>query len=114
MSNQKKPLTIRTKPRRFDPVSLSNLVIPQKPTWVRYRFYTKSVDDYRPIIFNKHYPWWCSGEAGDGSYAVIIAYLPKGEDLKKYWDDAYEIDEDECAEITFTDRFPRPDWFLSV
>lgn len=79
--------------------------------WVRYRFLTHSVDDFRPLIFNPQYPWWCSGEAGDGSYAIIVAFLPTGEDLKKYWDDAYDVEVDRRANITFSDRFPRPEYF---
>jgi hypothetical protein len=82
--------------------------------WVRYRFYTKSVDDYRPLVFNPKYPWWCSGYAGDESYAVIIAYLPKRESLKKYWNDAYEIDKTEEDKISFSDRFPKPDYFIET
>jgi hypothetical protein len=81
-----------------------------KPTkWRRYRFYTKSLEDYRPLIFNPEYPWWCSGEGDD--YAVIIAYLPENEDLSKYWDDAYEITFTEKDEITFSDRFPKPEYY---
>lgn len=79
---------------------------------IRYRFKTKSVDDYRPLIDMKEIqmPWWCSGEAGDGSYAIIICYLPEDEELEKYWDDAYDIEYTSCEEITYTDRFPKPKW----
>lgn len=77
--------------------------------WRRYRFYTKSINDYRPIIFNPKYPWWCSGHGDD--YAVIIAYLPSTEKLIKYWDDAYDIEFSEVDKITFSDRFPKPDYF---
>ena len=48
--------------------------------WRRYRFKTKSIDDYRPLVFNPKYPWWCSGEGND--YVNIIAYLPAGEKLE--------------------------------
>jgi len=77
--------------------------------WIRYRFYTKSIEDYRPLIFNPKYPWWCSG-SGSGC-AVIIAYLPKDEKLERYWDDAYDIESEEREEITFTSRFPKPSYF---
>jgi len=77
--------------------------------WRRYRLYTKSIDDYHPIIFNPKYPWWCSGFGED--YAVIVAYLPEDEELSKYWDDAYNIDFTEHDEIKFTDRFPKPDYY---
>jgi len=83
-----------------------------KTKWRRYRFYTKSVEDFRPLIFNPKYPWWCSGEAGDGSYAIIIAYLPIEECLTKYWDDAYEIDYTDHDAIEFSGRFPKPKYFV--
>lgn len=45
----------------------------------RYRFKTSAVDDFRPLIDMKYVqmPWWCSWQAGDGSYAIIICYLPE-------------------------------------
>lgn len=79
---------------------------------VWYRFKTKAVDDYRPLVDMKdiQMPWWCTGFSSDDSYAIIVCYLPKGEDLFKYWDDAYDIDSEERMEITYTDRFNKPDW----
>lgn len=77
--------------------------------WRRYRFTTRFVDDYRPLIFNPKYPFWCSGY-GDET-ATIIAWLPADEDLLKYWDDADDIDYTEHSEIKFSDRFPRPSYF---
>jgi hypothetical protein len=76
----------------------------------KYRFKTKSVDDYRPLIEMKDIkmPWWCSGEGED--YATIICYLPDNEDLIKYWDDAYEIEEEEVTEIIYSTRFAKPSW----
>lgn len=82
--------------------------------WIRYRFNTYAMPDMRPIIFNPAYPWWCSGTAGDDSYAVIIAYLPAGEPLERYWDDAFEITSDECDEITFSDRFDKPEYYVPL
>ena len=82
--------------------------------WKRYRFQTNSVDDPRPLIFNPRYPYWITGEAGDGSFTTIVAYLPEGEDLYKYWDDAQDVDFQEREEITFTSRFPKPDYLLEI
>lgn len=81
--------------------------------WKRYRFKTYATDDYRPLVFNEKYPWWCSGygEGESGNCAIIIAYLPDGEDLKKYWDDAFDIDFTEEEEIKFSSRFTKPEWF---
>lgn len=77
----------------------------------RYRFKTKSVDDYRPLIFNPKYPWWCTGIAGDDSYATIVCYLPTSEDLLEYWDDADDVSVEENVDIVFTDRFKKPSWY---
>ena len=79
--------------------------------WRRYRFTTEAVDDYRPLVFNPKYPWWCSGYAGDMSNAIIIAYLPEDEDLLKYWDDADNVDYTEKDKIEFSSRFPKPEYF---
>lgn len=81
--------------------------------WKRYRFKTYAVDDYRPLVFNPKYPWWCSGygENDDRECAVIIAYLPEDEDLLKYWDDAFDVEFTEEQEIVFTSRFPKPNYF---
>ena len=77
-----------------------------------YRFKTHSVDDYRPLIdmASIKMPWWCTGFAGDGSYAIIVCYLPETEDLYKYWDDAYDIKSKTIDAIQYTDRFQKPDW----
>ena len=79
---------------------------------VRYRFKTKAVDDYRPLVDMKDIgtPWWCTGYATDESYAIIVCFLPKEEDLFQYWDDAYDIEKEYREEITYTSRFPRPKW----
>lgn len=77
---------------------------------VWYRFKTKAVDDYRPLIDMKdiQMPWWCTGSGDD--YVFIVCYLPKDEDLFKYWDDAYDIDSEERTEIIYTSRFYKPEW----
>lgn len=84
--------------------------------YIRYRFKTKSVDDPRPLKDLKPIgmPFWISGYSSDKDFnlsaAIIICYLPKNENLKDYWDDAFEIEAQECSEITYTDRFPKPEW----
>lgn len=81
---------------------------------IRYRFKTKSVDDYRPLIDMKYIqmPWWCTGSACDGNYVTIVCYLPTNENLLNYWGDAYDIEEDWSDEIVYTDRFPKPSWIV--
>ena len=86
---------------------------PRKKQWRRYRFYTKAVDDPRPLVFNPAYPWWRSGYAGDGSSATIVAYLPANEPLDRYWDDAFDVDYTIEETITFSDRFPKPAYYAA-
>lgn len=94
---------------------------PLYPTkkWRRYRFLTNSVDDERPLIFNPSYPWWIGGYGLGGTVdepiyanAVIVAWLPVNEDLKKYWDDAHDIDFTEHEKIEFTERFSKPEYYI--
>lgn len=80
--------------------------------WKRYRFCTYSVNDYRPLIFNPKFPWWCNGFSDDDKSAIIIAYLPNDENLLKYWNDAFNIEFEDRNEIIFTSRFPKPSYFV--
>jgi len=82
--------------------------------WKRYRFKTYAVKDNRPLIFNPKFPWWCSGygEEGKKEVSIIICFLPKDEDLLKYWDDAFDIEFTEEETITFTSRFSKPEYFV--
>lgn len=43
--------------------------------WMRLRFQANA-DDPRPVTFPPPGPWWCTGYAGDDSYAIVVAYLP--------------------------------------
>lgn len=81
-------------------------------TLYKYRFKTKSVDDYRPLkdMTNIQMPYWCTGFDTENTYAIIICYLPTTEDLFDYWDDAYDIEKTIVYEIKYTDRFPKPTW----
>ena len=82
--------------------------------YIRYRFKTKAIEDYRPLLDMKSIqcPWWCSGEGSD--YATIICYFPVGIDLFKYWNDAYDIEKEEKEEIVYTVRFLKPDYIDEV
>lgn len=95
---------------------------PENAKYVRYRFKTKSVGNPHPQKDFKliGMPYWIRGYVyrDPASIAtnlasiatIIVCYLPKGVDLKEYWEDAFEIDTQECSEITYTPRFPKPDW----
>lgn len=79
---------------------------------IRARFYIKRKDcgnDYRPIKWPIKYPYWCTGESGDSF--VIVAYAECIEQIKSLWPEAYSIECEEVNEITFTSRFPKPEWY---
>lgn len=84
--------------------------------WKRYKFITYSWQDYRPIVFNPHYPWWKVdvGFNTKGTYIVIVAYLPLDEPLNKYWDDAEDIEVEERDEITFNDLYPKSNFHIDT
>ena len=76
--------------------------------WERHRFHANE-DDYRPVIWPPLGPYWCSGYGDD--YSIVIAYLPKGQNLLDYWPEADNVDTEDRNEITFSDRFPCPKWW---
>lgn len=86
----------------------SGVVVRTEKYW-RVRFYSDS-DDFRPVKFPPTGPYWCSGYDSNNR-AILIAYLRKKSDLKKYWPEA-EIDE-WYGKITldFSERFPPPKWW---
>lgn len=79
---------------------------------IRARFHANE-DDYRSINWPVKHPYWCSGY-GDGDedgYSIVVAYADNVEEILKNWPEATSIDYEERSEYTFTDRFPKPDWF---
>lgn len=79
--------------------------------WVRHRFHANG-EDSRPVRFPPPGPWWESGFAFDESYSIVIAYLPEGEAVTEWWPEATEIDSAEPVDrITYTERFPKPEWW---
>ena len=79
---------------------------------VRYTFKTRAVEDCRPLVDMAQIgmPWWCTGIAGDGSYATMVCYLPEVVSLHHYWDDAFDITCERVGEIKYSQRFPKPVW----
>ena len=78
--------------------------------WLRARFHTNA-EDPRPVNFPPPGPYWVTGYTGDLEKAVVVAYIKYAKDLDAYWPDAEDVTVS-CAEgITFTERFPKPDWW---
>ena len=79
-----------------------------KQKWLRCRFHANE-EDFRPVKFPPPGPYWCTGY-GDG-FSVIVAYVRKEEQVTEFWPEANTLEVDERDEITYTDRFPKPEWY---
>lgn len=75
---------------------------------IRCRFHCNA-EDPRPISWPVKHPYWVTGYGDD--YATVVAYADSEEEIKKLWPDAYDLDSQESTEYSFTDRFPKPEWF---
>lgn len=79
------------------------------------------IDDYNPITWPIKHPYWCSGSFTpepehpmfEDGY-VLIAYADSVDDIKENWPEAFDIEYEERDCYTFTDRFPKPEWFQYV
>lgn len=77
--------------------------------WVRYCFET-TAKDYFPIISNP-YPWWFTAQGyneNNQKVFLCVAFLPRDEELSKYWREAKINFVSHYDKITFTDRFTKP------
>lgn len=86
----------------------------KKIKWLRVRF-ESNAEDFRPIYKGKHPegPWWCSGytKGGEGC-AIIVAYVKSEKTINKQWPEAEGAEFEEVDKPEFSDRFPKPDWWL--
>lgn len=76
----------------------------------RFRFRVPG-DDGRPISFPPEGPFWITGYGDD--YVTVVAYSSDLETLTREdrWPDALDIDDEGPTEVSFSDRFPRPEWW---
>lgn len=81
--------------------------------WIRARFHA-AYPDSRPVKWPPVGPFWETGFATDESYSVVVAYVKTESQITEYWPEASNIETDERNEITFTDRFPKPDYWKDV
>lgn len=66
-------------------------------------------NDYRPIKWPPPGPYWCSGYDSEDN-SILIAYSETKQQIKEFWPEAFDIESEE-QEISFTERFPKPDWY---
>ena len=74
---------------------------------VRFR---ANIQDPRPINWPVKHPYWVTGEGED--YAVIVSYADDKNYIFANWPEASNLDIEERESYTFTDRFPKPKWFV--
>lgn len=84
--------------------------MPEEVKMIRARFKANE-EDYRPINWPVKHPYWCTGY-GDG-YSVVVAYADSVAEVLKNWPEAKDIEFTEESEYSFSDRFPKPEWFKS-
>jgi 3-hydroxy-3-methylglutaryl CoA synthase len=75
---------------------------------LRVRF-KANFDDYRPINWPVKYPYWCSGYGED--FSIVITYADSVDYVMENWPEASDLQIDDVDKITFSDRFPKPDWY---
>lgn len=88
---------------------------PESIKWIRHRFHE---EDARPVIWPAPGPSWCSGsgyrtnpETGEEEDAdIVIAILPEGTNIAKYWPKAGDFSFSDPSPLTFGSRFSRPEW----
>ena len=80
---------------------------------VRFRV---NVEDPRPVHWPVKHPYWVTGEGGDDPdrYAVVVSYADDERYIFENWPEATWLDFETVEGYTFTDRFPKPDWFHGV
>lgn len=66
-------------------------------------------EDYRSINWPVKYPYWCTGSSGN--YSIVVAYADNLEYIYENWPEAKDVDVEERENITFSGRFPKPDWY---
>lgn len=77
----------------------------------RIRFTLPGTDDYRPILWPIHHPYWCTGYSGNDMSPTMIAYVDCQDHLLSLWPEAVIDTQEQVTEYTFSDRFAKPDWF---
>ena len=79
----------------------------------RFRFYLDKEAcgyDYRPVVWPIRHPYWCSGENADSF--ILIAYAESEDEIRSQWPEVEDLDfVEDVKEITFSSRFPKPDWY---
>lgn len=77
---------------------------------IRARFRANMLDP-RPVVWPIRYPYWVSGYGP--SYSIIVAFADSREEVLEKWPEAENLECEEVSEVTFTERFQKPEWWVS-
>lgn len=77
---------------------------------IRVRFRTTATD-HRPFNWPVKHPYWVTGYSGDDFDATIISYADDMAYIIINWPEGTDFEVEEVDGYTFTDRFPKPEWF---
>ena len=75
---------------------------------IRARF-KANLEDSRPVNWPIKHPFWETGF--DDENSIVVAYADDEAEILENWPEAEDIEYTEETEYSFTDRFPKPDWF---
>ena len=78
---------------------------------IKVRF-KANYQDSRPINWPVKHPFWETGYAVDESYSTVISYADTLDYITENWPEAADLEVEQVTEYTFTERFPKPDWFV--
>ena len=82
-------------------------------------FFKIEKDDCGPVKWPPPGPFWCIGssvrygEAGGiiTDYSTVVAYVNTIRELREFWPDATDISVEWRNRISFSERFPVPEWW---
>jgi hypothetical protein len=79
----------------------------------RFRFYVPGQDG-SPIGFPPEGPFWITGYSD--THVVVVAYSPDLATLTREdrWPDAENIDDGGPQPLSFSGRFPKPEWWKGL
>ena len=79
---------------------------------IRARFSLVGVKDWRPVVWPIKHPYWVSGY-DSADQPVIVAYADDEAEILRQWPEAeLPLDVEPASGYMFTDRFPKPEWFI--
>lgn len=67
-----------------------------------------------PDLWCPEHPYWIEQSHNKELPFDICTYIPKKENIKKYWNECEIIQSNLVHKIEFSQEFPKPNWFKEV